>query len=201
MGQAKNRGTYAERVAQAQKNQKVDLNNYFWNLGDGEAVDKHRVDIVKGLLNVHINNIDNLNILVKNAKNKKTSGQNGFAFQVGTLFKQFAEFHVGPESNCDVDTMLDIFTEFLQAENPKLSPCMTMNDGVISQGWGYIGSKGNLSIRWAKFPESNKQVTFVSTVKAETCNTVDMSEADITPDEFAKKCVSEIQKHKAKEEA
>lgn len=195
MGQAKQRGTYAERVAQAQQNQKVDLNNYFWNLGDGEAVDKHRVDIVKGLLNVQINNIDNLDILVKNAKNKKTSCQAGFAFQMGTLFKQFAEFHIGPESNCDVDTMLDIFTEFLQAENPKLSPVMTMNNGAISQGWGYIGSKGNLSIRWAKFPESNKTVTFVSTVKADTCNTLDMSESAVS--DLADKLDSVIKKHKA----
>jgi hypothetical protein len=182
---------YDKLAKDSSANEKLDLHNYFWDLGDGDEVSKHRVDIVKGFLGAQLNNIDNLNTLVKNAKNYKTLGIGGFAFQIGSIFKQFNDIHIGPTSGCDVDTMLDIFAEFLQADNPMLAPCMTgMSDGTISQAWGYIGAKGNLAIKWAEFGEENcpdKTLTFITAIKAETCNTRDYSQRDdMTLEEFAK---------------
>jgi hypothetical protein len=181
---------YDKLAKDSSANKKLNLARYFWYLRPFEN-NEHRVDILKDLIMPLFNNIDHLNALVKNAKNGMLTGIGGFAFQVGSIYRQFDRIDIGPDSGCDVDTMLDIFAEFLQADNPKLAPYMIAIDGKACLHWGYIGAKGNISIKLAKFPESNKTFTFVTAVKAETCNIKDYSQLDLEPEELIKKFMEE----------
>jgi hypothetical protein len=168
MGQAKQRQAEIKELKAKNPNKQTgdDLNNYMYSLGDGEAVDAHRLDLVKGLIRSTLENSENRSLLVTNSLKGKTSSQSGFGFCLGNIYKQFNEIHLGQFSGCDTDTMLATFQEFLDDENACLDPCISFEGKTMSKGWGWVGTKGTLSIKW--FKPAGETLTMVGVVSNAT---------------------------------
>jgi len=149
-----------------------------YSLGDGEAVERHRLELIKGLIKTTLNDQENRNLLIKNARNKKTSSQTGFSFCLGDLYKKFNEIHLGPYSGCDVETMLLTFQEFLNDENARLEPCISFERNNISQGWGWAGSRGTLAIKW--FKPAGQMLTMIGVMSNDTLESVSMADFEKT---------------------
>jgi len=175
MGQARQRKAEIDALKASNPKTANDLNDYMYSLGDGEAVSAHRVDLIKGLIRSSIENTENRSLLITNSRKGKTSSQTNFGFCLGSLYKQFKEIHIGQFSGCDTDVMLATFQEFLDDETAELNPCISFEGKTMSRGWGWVGTKGTLSIKW--FKPAGETLTMVGVVANDTLNM-------ISPDTF-----------------
>jgi hypothetical protein len=170
MGQARQRKAEIDALKASNPKSVTDLNDYMYSLGDGDVVSDHRVELIKGLIRSSIENTENRSLLIANSRKGKTSSQTGFGFCLGNIYKQFKEIHIGQFSGCDDDIMLATFQEFLDDETAKLNPCLSFEGKTMSRGWGWVGTKGTLSIKW--FKVNGETLTMVGVVANDTLNLV-----------------------------
>jgi hypothetical protein len=166
MGQAKQRKAEIEQLKADNPKKAIDLNDYMYSLGDGEAVSAHRTDLIKGLIRSSIENTENRSLLIANSRKGKTSSQMNFGFCLGNMYKQFNEVHLGQFIGCDTDTLLATFQEFLDDETAELQPCISFSGKTMSRGWGWTGTKGTVTVKW--FKPAGETLTMVGVVSNDT---------------------------------